>query len=244
MITEVEGFIISEQNYGETSKIINVLTKDHGMLGIIAKGAKKIKSPFFNKVSKFTLANLNIQYKKDKISTLISIDVIDNYKNIKSDIEKITYTSIISELVSQIYKNDDSDEIYDIYSLCLKKINEGFSALGITNIFKLKMLSHLGVELKLDACAICGSKKDIITVSVNSGGYICKNCYKSEKLVSEAAIKLIRAFKYIDINNITKFDVSNTTLLEISNFIDEYYETYTGIYLKSNKFLNILERLN
>ncbi len=244
MIDKVEGFIINEQSYSETSKIINVFTRKYGIIGILAKGAKRIKSPFFNKVSKFTYASFNIQYKKGKLSTLISVDVLDYFKNIKSDIEKITYSSIISELVSQICKNEVNDKIYDIYSICLKKIDEGFSPIGITDIFKLRMLQFLGVDLKLDSCSICGSLKDIITVSCSSGGYICKNCYNNEKIISEAAIKLIRVFRYIDIEKITKFDVSDIVLLEISNFIDEYYETYTGIYLKSSSFLSILERLN
>lgn len=244
MIDKVEGYIISESEYGETSKIINVITKDKGIIGIMVKGAKKIKSPFFNKVSKFTKASFNIKYKKDKISTLISIDIIDYFKNIKTDIEKVTYASIISELVTQISKHESNSDIYEIYDKSIKKINEGISPLGITDIFKLKMLTHLGVDLHLDSCAICGSKKNIITISCNNGGYICKECYKNEKIVSENAIKLIYALYHINIENITKFDVNDITLNEVSHFIDDYYETYTGIYLKSSNFLNILERVN
>lgn len=244
MIEEVEGFIINEQNYGETSKIINVFTKKYGIISLMTKGAKKIKSPFFNKVNKFTFGVFNLQYKKNKISTLISIDVIDYFKNIKRDIEKITYASIISELVNQICKTDVNEKIYDIYKTTMMKINEGFTGLGMTDIFKLRMLPFLGVELNLDSCSVCGSKKDIITLSCSSGGYICKNCYNNEKIISESAIKLIRAFNYLDISNISKFDVSDTILLEIAQFIDEYYELYTGIYLKSNKLLGILEKIN
>ena len=44
MITKVEGFIVNEVNYGESSKVINVLTKDFGLLGIMCKGVKSMKS--------------------------------------------------------------------------------------------------------------------------------------------------------------------------------------------------------
>ena len=37
MLKKIEGIIISETNYGETSKIINIFTKD-GIIGAIAKG--------------------------------------------------------------------------------------------------------------------------------------------------------------------------------------------------------------
>ena len=35
MIEKIEGIIISEQVYGETSKIINILTPDKGIIGVI-----------------------------------------------------------------------------------------------------------------------------------------------------------------------------------------------------------------
>ncbi len=34
MVEEVEGIVISEKAYGETSKIINVFTKEYGILGM------------------------------------------------------------------------------------------------------------------------------------------------------------------------------------------------------------------
>ena len=40
MLQEVEGFILTETPYGETSKIINVLTKEYGIIGIMCNGAK------------------------------------------------------------------------------------------------------------------------------------------------------------------------------------------------------------
>ena len=44
-IIEVEGIIIDEKPYGETSKILNIITKDKGVIGVLAKGAKRLKSP-------------------------------------------------------------------------------------------------------------------------------------------------------------------------------------------------------
>ena len=44
MLKEVEGFIFKETPYGETSKIISVFTKEYGLISIMCKGAKSIKS--------------------------------------------------------------------------------------------------------------------------------------------------------------------------------------------------------
>ena len=63
---EVEGIILTSQDYGETSKIINVITKQYGIIGMIVKGCKNIKSPLRSTTDKLTYGKFYIYYKKDK----------------------------------------------------------------------------------------------------------------------------------------------------------------------------------
>ena len=42
-IETLEGIILSETNYSESSKILNVLTKEYGLIGVISKGCRNIK---------------------------------------------------------------------------------------------------------------------------------------------------------------------------------------------------------
>ena len=65
MLEEVTGIVVSEQNYGEKSKIINVLTEEKGLIGIMAKGARSLKSPLRSVSGKLTYGKFNIYYKKD-----------------------------------------------------------------------------------------------------------------------------------------------------------------------------------
>ena len=44
MLKEVEGIVVSEIDYKESSKIINVLTPDYGIIGLMARGTKQVKS--------------------------------------------------------------------------------------------------------------------------------------------------------------------------------------------------------
>ena len=48
MIKKIKGIVIKEIAYKETSKIIEVFTEDEGIISIMAKGAKRIKSPLFS----------------------------------------------------------------------------------------------------------------------------------------------------------------------------------------------------
>lgn len=239
----VEGIILSETNYSESSKILNVLTKEHGLIGIISKGCRNMKSKLRGVSRKLLHGKFNIYYKENGLSTLINVDVINSYSKTIMDLEKVSYASFIIELTNQVIKQNNDDNIYELLKDTLNKIEEGFDSLVLTNIIELKLLDYLGVRPNIDYCSICGSSKNIVTIDESSGGYICRNCYNNEPLVSEKTIKLIRMFYYVDIKNITKLEVSNDVIKEINKFLDDYYDRYTGLYLKSKSFIKRINHL-
>ncbi|MFV0249474.1 MAG: DNA repair protein RecO [Bacilli bacterium] len=242
MEREISGIIVSELTYSESSKIIKIITED-GIISCIAKGARGLKSELRATSTKLTYAKFNIIYKKDKLSTLISMDVINIFKKIKKDIDKISYASFMVELATQVIMQNQDKEIINILISSIIKLDEGFDHVVITNILELKFLDYLGVMPVVDCCAICGSKSSISTLAALSGGYVCKNCITNEKIVNEKTIKLIRMFYYVDISKIDKLEISSNIKKEINEFLDNYYEKYTGLYLKSKTFLNNLNKI-
>ena len=240
MLQEVEGFILTETPYGETSKIINVLTKEYGIIGIMCKGAKSLKSK--NRVStlKLTYSKFNIYYKKDKLSTLVSADIINPLKNIKSDIILTSYLSYITELTHQVYKDSNNIKIYNDFIECILKIEKGLDPLVLTNVLEIKYLEYLGVLFNLDECIICGSKNNIATIDSDKGGLICLNCLTNEVIVPKKVIQLIRMYYYVNISSIENIKVDEDNKKIINQFLDMYYERYTGLYLNSKAFLKTL----
>ena len=62
-------------------------------------------------------------------------------------------------------------------------------------------------------------------------------------MVSDKTIQLVRMFYYVDLEKITKLEVSSHVLKEINLFLEDYYDRYTGLFLKSKKFLKELEKI-
>jgi len=238
MIEDLDGIVISEKNYSETSKIINVFTKEHGIIGILAKGAKSIKSPLRSVTTKLTYGTFTVYYKNDKLSTLKEVSIINNLNNIKKNINSISFASYLVELACQVYKENSSKDIYNYLISGLIKINDGFDPFVITNIIELKYLEYLGVLPVIDRCAVCGSQDNIVTLSSDNGGYLCSKCHQDEPLISDKSIKLIRMYYYVDIDKIDKLEIKDQYKFEVNNFLNLYYERYTGLYLKSKSFLN------
>lgn len=241
---EVEGIIIDEKSYSETSKLLYIITKEHGYISVLSKGCKNIKSPLRSVSTRLTYGKFIIYYKEGKLSTLKEVSVINLFKNIKKDISRISYASYLLELSGGVIKQNNNEIIFTNLINALIKIDEGFDPLVIMNILELKYLELLGVMPVIDECALCGKKTGIVTLSSYRGGYVCDRCYTNENIVSDKTIKLIRMFYYVDISKISALDISEKCKNEINKFLDDYYSRYTGLYLKSKKFIQNLQKIN
>ena len=242
-IESFEGIVLSETNYSESSKILNVLTSEYGLIGIMSKGCRNLKSKLRGVSRKLVYGTFHVYYKENGLSTLIGVDLINSFSKTMMDLERISYASFILDLSLQVVRQSDED-FFSLVKDVLLKIEEGFNPLVLTNIFEIKMLDYLGVRPSIDCCSLCGTDKDIVTLSSHKGGCVCRNCFTTEGLVSDKTIKMIRLYYYVEVSNISKLDVSSEVSREINSFLDDYYERYTGLYLKSKDFIKKINMLS
>ena len=250
-VEKVEGLVVGETPYSESSKILSVLTRKYGLISILSKGCRKPKSKLREASSKLSLALFNINYRENAISNCTSADNIYYFKNILmdyKDISKISYALYIIEQTVQILREkdmiyEDIKDIYDMLIAALKKIEEGFNPKILSNIIELKYLDFLGVRPSIDACSICGSNQNIVTISTSDFGYVCRGCHTNQKLVSNDTVKMLRMLYYVDITRISKLDIDSAVVKEINQFLEEYYEEHTGLYLKAKNNLKNLNKI-
>lgn len=243
MQRKIEGIVVSGVDYKESSKIVNILTPNDGIMGVIARGSKNLKSSLRTNTTILSYGIFYLNYNNRFLPTLTEVDIIDYFKEIRKDLLKTNYSLFLIELSTQVYKHEKNNIIYDTLITGLKKINQGYDPVIITNIIELKFLENLGIKPNLDHCVNCKSKNNIVTVSSHKGGYICATCVKEEQIYNIKTIKLIKMFYYIDLKKITKIDISEPIKKELNLFINDYYERYSGLYLRSKEFLDVLTKI-
>ena len=241
MQAKVKGIVLTETSYSETSKILNVLTDEYGLIGVISKGCKNLKNKLRGVSNKMCYSEYTINYKEKGLSTLIEGNTINSFKNIYVDMKKAMYAFYLMDLVSQVLKENNNKEIFYLLESALTKINDGLSPELISNIIEIKLLDYLGVSLELDNCVLCGSEEDLVTIDLTSGGVICKNCYSNGYIMNDKALHLMQLLKKIDISKLNQLEITDEDIFkEIDKFLNEYYTSYTGIYLKKKgSFINM-----
>ena len=236
MQLKTKGIVLSETPYSETSKILNVLTSDYGLIGIISKGSRNIKNKLRGVSNKMNYSEYTINYKEKGLSTLIEGSTINSFKNIYSDMKKAMYSFYLMDLVSQVLKENNNKSIFSLLVNSLIKINDGLSPELISNIMEIKLLDYLGVSIELDNCVLCGSSEELLTIDLSSGGVVCKNCYQEGFIMNDKALHLMQLLKRIKIEKLEKLEITSDEIFkEIDKFIYEYYTSYTGIYIKKKE---------
>lgn len=237
MLKKIRGIVVSEVPYKDSSKVLNILCEE-GVIGVISKGCKRINSPLRVISNKLTLGEYVIYYNESKLSTLKEGSVIDNFNNIKNDLNKISHATYITDLVNQVMKQNADPTVFSLYISALKKIDEGINETVVMNILEIKFLDYLGVGINLNGCAKCGSTREIVTIDPDVGGYICKNCYTNEIIYDERVRKMLRMYYLVEIDSIKELKIKDYVIDSINKFLSVYYDRYTGLYIRSKEFLD------
>ena len=237
MLKKIRGIVVSEVPYKDSSKVLNILCEE-GVIGVVSKGCKRINSPLRVISNKLTLGEYVIYYNEGKLSTLKEGSVIDNFNNIKNDLNKISHATYITDLVNQVMKQNADPTVFSLYVSALKKIDEGINETVVMNILEIKLLDYLGVGINLNGCAKCGSTREIVTIDPDVGGYICKNCYTNEIIYDERVRKMLRMYYLVEIDSIKELKIKDYVIDSINKFLSVYYDRYTGLYIRSKEFLD------
>lgn len=246
MLEKCEGIVIRVNDYGETNKIVTIYTREWGKVGVMARGAKKPNSRLAAITQPFTYGYYLIQTGRG-LGGLQQGEIISSMKAIKEDIFLTAYASYIAELTDKSTEDRKSNPyLFELFYQILNYINEGLDPEVITLIYEMKMVNTLGLYPVLDKCSVCGCTEGRYSFSIREGGLLCHRCVEKDPYrfdISQAAIKLLRVFYYIDLKRLGNISVKEETKSELRKVVDSYYEEYSGLNLKSKRFLKQMDKL-
>lgn len=246
MLQKCEGIVIRTTDYGETNKVVTLYTREWGKVGVMARGAKKPNSRLAAVTQLFTYGYFLMQ-KGSGLGSLQQGEMISSMRSIREDIFLTAHASYIVDLTDKSTDDHKTNPfLFELLHQTLTLINEGYDLDILTNIYEMKLLNVLGLYPILNECAICKQKDGQFAFSIREGGFICHRCLEQDPYhykVSPATVKLLRIFYYIDLQRLGRISVKPETKAELKKIITAYYDEYSGLNLKSRKFLDEIDRM-
>ena len=180
-ILKTEAVVLSKLNYGDTSLIVSLFTKELGRLSAILKGARSPKSKIGTKIDPINYVEV-VFYNKDTrdLQIISSADLIKHYSGIKEDLEKLKYAHSVIELVKNL--TPEHEQNIRLFNGTVKILSLFESSNELPNLifarFFLFFLHEIGYEVQLEKCMSCG-RTDLngLQLSYNfNTGLLCDRC--------------------------------------------------------------------
>lgn len=223
---KVNGIIIAENNMGDFDKMLTMLTPNLGKIGCSAKGARRPKSLLLCGTQFLCFGEYMI-FKGSDTYTINSCETIELFYNIRTDLEKLTYASYITKIISDVTtENQNSFNTLKLFLNTLYMISETDKNLDfITSVFKIRILKILGFAPKLLECATCKSTEGLNYFSIRDNGFKCSMCSRQDTSCLEMSDPTKNAIIYIlkaDPKKIFSFELSEKCQKELKLIANIY----------------------
>jgi DNA repair protein RecO (recombination protein O) len=223
-LVETESLVLKTYNLAEADKIVLMLTRDHGIIRGVAKGAKRLKSRFGSALEPFS--TVRVTYFQKETLELVSIqkmDLIESYFAAASDpdfLQKFSYLTDI--LVGSVPPQDPSETTYRMVSACLKAAVEHplqLDAIGLYfEIWLLKLTGYLPQWKRCTECEREFGENEPAGLSVDQK-LVCGRCRRLESMVNlvPAEREAVREALRLSPADFASFDLARVSLPQLSD---------------------------
>lgn len=224
------AIVLKVTDYGESDKIVTFYTQQFGKLKAIAKGAKRSKKRFVNKLEFFSLLDITII--PGRLSTLGLIDnasLLNPFPLLRENYHRYTAAMLVCELMNHWTRENDSDEpLFQLLCWCLHELC-GSSIAETVIFFQIKMLDMLGMGLVLEHCLVCGTLDPTALpyhFSPAQSGIVCARCCRTNDIglisLSMPAIKTMQMARSLPLPRLNRLKISRKSLAEAATALKLY----------------------
>ncbi|RAZ80154.1 DNA repair protein RecO [Mesorhizobium atlanticum] len=163
-----EGIVLGTRRHGETSAILEVMTRTHGRhLGLVRGGRSRKQQPVLqpgNRVDLLWRARL------DEHLGVFQAEAIEmNAARLMDSAVAVYGLQTMAAHLRLLPERDAHGGLYEALAVMIAHLSDADAAGELVARFELLILDELGFGLDLSQCAATGSRQDLAYVSPKSG---------------------------------------------------------------------------
>ncbi|MEJ2690388.1 MAG: DNA repair protein RecO [Deltaproteobacteria bacterium] len=228
---QTRAVVLREMDHGDSDKIITFYGVNSGRLTCIAKGAKRSKKRFVNKLEMFTALDLTYVSKMQGLSRLEHAETVAHYPQLRSDSRRYLAACLIAELLLYWVKENDPDpKSFALVLATFSRLAESSDLELPLILFFNHFLASQGYRPVLDVCANCGkalSSRLRYTFQPSRFGVVCEICTPmppgSDKALSLASIKLLHHLQSLPADRLERFHFNRQTRQQVFAVFRAYF---------------------
>ncbi|MCL2567225.1 MAG: DNA repair protein RecO [Alphaproteobacteria bacterium] len=221
-----EGILAAKFKYGESSLILSILSKNHGLQKGILKGGMAQKNKSLLEIG--NILKFQKSYRSEESLGFLKVEMEESYLyKILFNKNKLLALASICELIAEFIPEKEVDE--DFYNLSKSTIvvlqKEDFIRYYIQ--WELKLLEKIGIGLDLEKCAVSHTSDDLYYISPKTGKAVCRAVglpYHDKLFLIPALFKDMKSA------------ITAENIAESFNVLNHFFKMFTAEYHKKIPF--------
>ena len=181
-LVRTDAIILQSFAYSDTSKILRLLTRTHGVRSAIAKGALRPKSRYGGVLEPFSSGTAELYLKDGRdLQTLSSFELLHSGQSLGRDLVRFGAASLLAEMVLRSASEEPDPGLFDQMRNALQRLEStdsaGLEAVALAEAWSL--VGRLGFAPSFDECVGCEelvAPEDAAWFDYAAGGVRCASC--------------------------------------------------------------------
>ena len=156
-VQQQPAYILHRRPFRDSSQILDILTREHGKVAVVARGSRGSKSRLAGVLRPFLPLRVSWVAKSD-LGTLTGAEAAGAPSGLRGDALLSAY--YVNELMLHfLHRHDPQPEIYELYAQAIQALCGASNVAACLRHFELEFLSLLGYAVNLDREA--GTETDV-----------------------------------------------------------------------------------
>ena len=231
---------------GESDLMVDLYTREHGRLRVLAKGAKRSKKRFVGLLltGQHIEAELAPFRKGGDLLSLSGASLVGGFGGLRQDWRYFLLASPVYELLLKCTaQNDPHPRIFDLALASLAALENAQSktrAASALILFLTRLLEEAGFGLTLDCCLACGCEMESSGEAFLSlqGGTVCGRCPETASSygryqVPLGLVKSLEAASRLELSALDRLNLPPALLTPGLAFLGRFWQQVAGLPLPS-----------
>jgi len=239
--------VVRAVEYGEADSVVTFLTRDHGRVGVFARGARSRRKPRFpGALELFTLVDIRFRRRRGgaSLANLVTADVVEPFAGLRKDFERVAWASYAAEVAREGTRDgEDAGTVYRLLTGCLAALADRGPRLEDRTAYELALLAALGFAPRLDRCGRCHEQRSpgmsyVIDPAVD--GLLCARCgAHGPGRLSPGTLSSLLAVAGTIPPDRPRVAFTRRVADELAGVLPAYFESVLGKALKTKAFLDV-----
>jgi len=246
---QTEALILRAVDFGESDRILHLLSPHSGRLTAIAKGARRSVRRFAGTLDLFNHLRIQVDLRRPaSMARLDQAQLIESFGALRIDPARFALGCYLLEFFDRLAPDGgdrgDMRRLFDFALGALRAISTQEPNARLRILLELRVLDALGLRPELRDCVRCGSAiggDSQVDFHVADGGAVCGACSPRFEGLLRVHLGTLRALEQglrFDFDRLDRLGMGKRTLDEAQQLMSRFQRFHVGVELRSERFLD------